>query len=108
MCDRAGSHPFTEFSSTSEPKGPNYCHIYYVHQDGFIFHHPDALFSDAARSLTRVMAVKSEGDITNPISTTKYESLKRVRRVRSEGNIKRNMTGAFCGEDRLTLVSVLA
>jgi hypothetical protein len=122
MCDRPGSRRFTEFSSTSEPKGPDHCHIYYVHQDGFIFHHPDAHFSDTgiiakgirgappaeAKSNTSrecVRGVKSEGDLINGLGLKRTESLKRVRRVTSEGDVKASL---FCGDDRLTLVSVLA
>jgi hypothetical protein len=83
MCDHSES-TYSIKAATQlrpEPKVPEKCHIYYVHQNGEILCEPDVQFKLGKSPAQQVTSLKDPD--------------------KKKGDI-------FCGEDRLTLVYVLA
>jgi hypothetical protein len=85
MCDHPA--PFKKSDPIDEPKYPNHCHIYYIHQDGSIFYHPNARFNKATNGSPKPqMDANGNNDMD---SATNRENV---------------TVEAFCGDDRLTLM----
>jgi hypothetical protein len=79
MCDHSKStYPIKTASDLKpDPRDPEKCHIYYVHQDGKILCEPNVQFKPGKNPSQKVTSLNDEG---------------------------KNKGGLFCGEDRLTLV----
>lgn len=107
MCDHPLASPFMKANSIGDPKDPDCCNIYYIHQDGSIFCHQKAVFSDEARGIRRLRrAVTGREDVDDGGNTEKF---KNSRAFKSEGDLTNGeniKNEGFCGDDRLTLVFV--
>ena len=111
MCDHLESHHFGTSDPHSDPCDRDHCHIYYVHQYGCVYRHPNVRFRDSVREVSRGKGVpkiqadaeidgyvKKNGDDENQAST------KIDRLEENTGNMNSEIAEAFCGDDRLTLM----